>query len=161
MFIITHATLPVLLANGRELWLERKGREKKLTRKTLLLIALAGALADLLNPHITLKARLDSWSHSLLALVVFGLLLLLGISFKAGKAKYLFTWFFIAYALHLFCDALAGGICLMYPSRELYGAPYLVGGALWVAFDIACLLMLYAQSWYRRFRLIRDSGRPF
>jgi hypothetical protein len=62
MDTVTHALLPVIittvaLRDTRPDWLCGRGG--------LIVIGIAGALPDLLSPHLSIESRLNSWSHGL------------------------------------------------------------------------------------------------
>jgi hypothetical protein len=65
MIIGTHACAPALIALANDALRLRRGRVRLFAKKHLIAIGLAGALPDLLNPHLALSARYSSWSHTL------------------------------------------------------------------------------------------------
>ncbi|MBX3740670.1 MAG: metal-dependent hydrolase [Akkermansiaceae bacterium] len=110
MDTLTHALAPVILV-------------KICTRRTedagwrvLLPIAGAGALPDLLNPHLSLEARVASWSHGLPCWALVTMIFLLGSMlmsrhFRPRTAVACSA----AYLFHLVCDAISGGINWLSP----------------------------------------------
>lgn len=140
MNTITHALLPVL---GIHLYRKLKYKEA-LSLRYYLLIALAGAAPDILNPHFTLEARLSSWSHSLFGLIIFVVFVLILSQLKSTKLSNRCGGVLIAaYILHLFCDAVAGGIAFLYPLRSAVTGDYYVSALWWIPLDVVCLLTAY------------------
>ena len=70
MNTVTHALAPVLLASFAA------KKSVGFVRKEIIMIGIAGALPDLLNPHLSLEARMHSWSHGLPFWLFLSLLLL-------------------------------------------------------------------------------------
>lgn len=139
MNTVTHALLPVIatrLSVGKATWLGRWG---------LAFIGLAGALPDLLSPHLSLAARMSSWSHGLPFWSALTVGLILGSLFSRGRfTTRLALACSAAYLLHLFCDAISGGINWGYPVADRIWGAYWVDPILWVPLDILCLLVGYA-----------------
>lgn len=138
MNVVTHALLPALLAAPL---LPRTPVAEH--RRFVGAIAVAGALPDLLHPHLSLAARYASWSHSVFALGGFALLLALAAG--AGVRRWLparaLLLAFAAYALHLATDALSGGIAWLYPlARETIGFR-LIRYAWWFPIDAALVVV--------------------
>lgn len=138
MNIFTHALAPVIatrLLVPRAEWAGRAG---------LLAIAFAGALPDLLSPHITLEQRMTSWSHGLPAWAGFSCLLACAAFFSKGRISVPLAGFMSgAYLLHMFCDAVAGGINWLQPFGNLAWGEYWVGPLWWIPLDIGCVLTCY------------------
>lgn len=136
MNVVTHALLPALLA--APLLRRPAGPDFRLRAGA---IALAGALPDLLHPHLSLAARYASWSHSVFALGGFALLLAVG--YFGGVRRWLpagaLGLALAAYALHLASDAVSGGIAWLFPvSRATIGVR-LVPYAWWFPVDITLM----------------------
>ena len=139
MNTVTHALLPVIvtrLVAKKAAWLGRWG---------LAFIGVAGALPDLLSPHLSLAARMSSWSHGL----PFWSALTAGLILGSLLSRSRFTTRLAlacsaAYLLHLFCDAISGGINWAYPVADRIWGAYWVDPLLWVPLDILCLLACYA-----------------
>jgi hypothetical protein len=144
MLLGTHILLPIIPLAWRRYKLSQ---EKKTGHKLreISVVGLFGALPDLLNPHLSLEARLSSWSHGLPFVGILTGLLLLGCIPKASpltiiRAAYLL----FAYGLHLFCDAISGGIAWLYPfSGKVIGAAYIKPGLLWFAADFFLVIAAY------------------
>ncbi len=127
--IITH------LCFGRAGWIRRYG---------LLAIGLAGALPDALNPHLSLEARMTSWSHGLPFWGVLTTVVLL-VSFLS---KQRISWklscvLSLAYLFHIFCDAISGGVNFLYPVKDFNWGEYWVDPLYWIPLDIGCILTCY------------------
>jgi LexA-binding, inner membrane-associated putative hydrolase len=144
MNVLTHALLPALLAapllprtTPRELYVSGG------------IVALAGALPDLLTPHLSLAARYASWSHTVFAWAGFNVLLI-GFSIALRRRVTPRVWLFasLAYALHLFGDALSGGIAWFYPvSKEIVGRS-LILYRYWILIDVVLLAAAIIVFWW-------------
>ena len=136
---ITHAILPLALGYK---WIPASLYRPSIPVSSL--IALSGALPDLLDPHITLEARYNSWSHTVLALGLFGVAVSGVCLYPKFKPFYQVGVLCIfAYALHIFCDLISGGGRPLLPfSRAIYGRDFWPSWA-WGASDIILLLYLY------------------
>jgi hypothetical protein len=153
MFVITHALSPVIaVAAADAVVLEATGN--RLFRRTqYVAIAISGALPDILNPHITLAARFASWSHTVLALVVF-IPVAIFIARRINREQFILSGILMAaaYAFHLFCDAISGGIAWIYP----FDPKAIVGSALvpfkyWLILDAVCFTLVGTLTlWLRR-----------
>lgn len=138
MDTITHALMPVIavhsLFRGAK-WLGRFG---------LPAIGLAGALPDILTPHLSLESRMASWSHGLpfwlafTACVVFSTWVS-----KERMSLKLACAISAAYLLHLACDAISGGINWLYPAGDYIRGGYWVSPLLWIPLDVVCVLWCY------------------
>ncbi len=146
MNTITHALLPVIAAGVYErAYLGENERRGSLSNRDILLIGVAGAAADLLDPHLSLAHRYTSWTHTMITWAGFALILA-GLHAWRGNllSRQLMAWLSGAYLLHLFCDAIAGGIAWLYPvvPNAIIGA-YFVPPILWIPSDILCVLATY------------------
>ena len=141
MDTVTHALLPVIvtavaLRDSRPEWLCKRGG--------LIVIGIAGALPDLLSPHLSIDSRLTSWSHGLpFWFLLSSLLLLLCLVIRNRWNWRLALASSAAYGLHLFCDAISGGINLLHPYRTLIWGDYWVPPMYWIPLDIVCVLTCY------------------
>ena len=138
MNTVTHALAPVLLAHAclRGRW--------RLSGKQLVAVAVCGALPDLINPHLTLASRMASWSHGLPAWVVLTVVLLvLSLLWKDRVPRRLALVGSLAYLLHLFCDAIAGGINWMSPVGDYFWGEYWFPVILWTPTDVVLVLACY------------------
>jgi hypothetical protein len=141
MFVFTHALLPVVLGAPLLPRTSRRGFQIATA-----VVALSGAMPDLLTPHLSLAARYASWSHSVFAWAAFSTLLLL-----AGR-----RWLplrvcglaALAYGLHLAGDAVAGGIAWAYPISHDVIARRWIPYRFWLPLDVVMLavtVLVYAQ----------------
>lgn len=137
MNTVTHVLAPVLLFSTVELI-----RKRPLDWRIVILVGLFGGAADLLDPHLALQARFTSWTHCIAGFGVLLFLPLVACFFKRLKWKHFF-WFSFAYALHLFCDAIAGGICLWRPFNDLVVGKYYSMPAHWWYYDGVCVLLIF------------------
>ena len=147
MTTVTHALAPIILV--------KLCRHKKdtLSKFDYLWIAIAGGLADVINPHIYLIDRLTSWSHGLPFWVGFTLLLVI-VSLSMRKKFKLQTALLcsLAYLLHLFCDGISGGINLLYPIKDYFWGMTLVSFKYWIPLDIINLMLVYYLFRWRKLR---------
>jgi membrane-bound metal-dependent hydrolase YbcI (DUF457 family) len=144
MDTITHALAPVLitrLALGKPVWMPRYG---------LVAIGIAGAMPDLINPHLSLAARMTSLSHGLPFWGGLTVVLLVGSLVKRKTLPVrLALLLSAAYLFHMSCDAISGGINWMYPVRSFVWGDYYVDPVWWIPLDVVCVLMAYVM-----FRLV-------
>jgi hypothetical protein len=105
---------------------------------------MAGALPDLLTPHMTLESRMISWSHGVPFWAAFTTtLFLISLLSKQRVSNRLAGIMSLSYLLHLVCDAVSGGINVLYPVKNLVWGAYWVSPMLWIPLDILCLLTCY------------------
>ncbi len=156
MNVITHALLPALLATPvlRKTWPGVFYREAGI-------VALGGGLPDILHPHLSLAARYASWTHTVFALAGFGLLLLAATLWRPERLpRRLALLAFAALALHLFGDAVSGGIAFFRPLAGTIVAahPRWISHHAWPWLDAACILasLALAAVLARRF----DQAQP-
>jgi len=145
MDITTHALIPVLAAAVFDGWPREKGKRRGLfSAKQLVLIGLFGAGPDLLNPHISLEARYASWSHSLLFWGALTLgLLVCSLAKRKACPVYLGLWFSGAYLLHILCDAISGGVVLLFTVSPVVTGRFWVHPVWWIPLDVMFLLAAY------------------
>ena len=123
---ITHSILPILL------W-KRKQPLGTTPLYILGLVAIAGNAPDILQPHLLLEARLSSWSHTLLAYLVFQSLVLV---IQRKNAWILGS----AYLMHLGVDWVTGGVPLLYPLAT--PTPLTVPVAIRAAIEVGMVLAI-------------------
>lgn len=151
MTTVTHVLAPILVVRVIHLLSER---HKHLNGWDYLWIGIAGGLADIINPHYYLSDRLTSWSHGLPFWLLFSLVILLiaVIAQRSNKFKFLTVavafYCSFAYLLHLFVDALSGGINLFYPLFNYNWGYYLIPFPLWIPADILNLALVYIAFKY-------------
>jgi hypothetical protein len=140
MDTVTHALLPVIctgLVAGNAKWLGRWG---------LVGIGIAGALPDLLTPHLSLEARMTSWSHGIPCWLAFSsVLIICSIFIRRGFSTRLALFQSGAYLLHMACDAISGGVNFLYPFGNWTWGDYWVDPIWWVPLDIICVLTCYVM----------------
>ncbi len=153
MFIITHALSPVIVAAVADALARETSGTRLFRRPQYVAFAASGALPDLLSPHITLAERFASWSHTAWALALFvPVALLVARRMNGDRFVLLGLLMAAAYALHLFCDAISGGLAWLYPfdPDAIVGAA-LVPYPLWIYLDLACVLVAGGLAlWLRR-----------
>jgi len=163
MYIVTHTMLPVALAALADATgLEITGR-RSLRAAHLTAIGAAGALPDVLNPHLSLAARLSSWSHTVWFLPIAAVAFIFIARWIDREQWKLLTAAMIgAMALHLFCDAIAGGIAWLYPFSDDRLGTYLVHWDYWIWIDVACAISsVVLLIWLRRREMRKlEAGRP-
>lgn len=138
MDTITHALLPVIcvkLAFKTKAWLGRWDYFK---------IGLAGALPDILNPHLSLEARMAGWSHGLPCWFALTMLIIIYSLLSRGKLSVrLAACMSGAYLLHIACDAISGGVNLLHPLGDFPWGKYWVFPSWWIPLDIICMMLCY------------------
>lgn len=125
---------------------------------TLPVVALFGVLPDLCSPHVSLEDRYESWSHTVLFLVIL-LPICAGMTcwFPKGTRLRVAVAAWIAATLHLAADAVSGGIPWLMPWSEKPVGDYHIPPDDWLFFD-AGLIALALVGWGLRHRL---EGRAF
>ncbi len=160
MFVVTHALSPVVLAGAVDAYRLEVTGERWLRRRQYVGIAVAGALPDLLWPHLSLAARYSSPTHTVWFLGVVAVVAALwGGRFVDGRRPGLAaTLMTLACGWHLFCDAIANGICWGYPfSRDVIGVK-LVPYRWWLGLDFICLVVTASLAAWLRWRDARIRG---
>jgi membrane-bound metal-dependent hydrolase YbcI (DUF457 family) len=141
MRVVTHFTLPIILAGFLNLWSLFKNRKLLIKIHFLLLIGICGALPDILSPHLSLQARYSSWSHNLwfiIASVFLGFIILRRLPDRFHPVVYLGC---LGIILHILCDMISGGINWFNPYGEPVGK-YYVHWRLWRILDWATVSTL-------------------
>lgn len=138
MNTVTHALAPVIIAHVAF------SRSKRFRAWDLVAIGVAGALPDLLTPHMTLESRMISWSHGLPFWTAFaGMLFVISLLSKQRISIRIAGIMSLSYLFHLVCDAVSGGINVLYPVKDLIWGAYWVSPEFWIPLDIICLLTCY------------------
>lgn len=137
MNVITHALLPVVaIKAARPSW--------NLARIQWIAIGMAGALPDLLNPHLTLDQRMQSWSHGLPFFGLWSAAVLTACLLSRGRlSPALASMLCGAYLLHLACDSISGGINWLHPLGSFVWGEFWVHPLWWIPLDVACFLAAY------------------
>ena len=151
MNTVTHALMPVGLS---KLGLGEAWRPK---RWEWLALAVAGAAPDLINPHIYLEDRMTSLSHGVPAWLAFSMALVVGTYVTELRLKRrLAVLMSFAYLLHIICDAISGGVNLLYPYGDLIWGDYWIGLVWWIPIDTVLLLTCY---YHFRFKGLREKAK--
>ncbi len=160
MNIVTHALAPVIFAHVA------LSRSKSLGRWSLVAIGVAGALPDLLTPHMTLESRMTSWSHGLPCWATLTVVLFVISLMSKQRLTIRLSWILsFSYLFHLFCDAVSGGINVLYPVKNFIWGAYWVSPLLWIPLDIICVLTFYylfrfRALWARRREALGRLNHP-
>jgi len=150
----THISLPVIVAGAHNLRAFAKRNEFPLERKHFALIALCAVLPDVLSPHIGIAARQASWTHSAWV-ALGGLAACLLAAWKAPRGWRTALWFsLLALSLHIFCDAISGGVTLFIPFGDVVG-DYYVSPEYWLPLDLVTMIAAYLIWWRCRQQLKR------
>lgn len=146
MNTVTHALLPVIAAGLYERSYALKNRHRGvLSPKVIALIGIFGAAPDLLNPHLSMAARLTSWSHGLFFWSLLTMALVLYGGLRRLKRPYwsIVPWLSVAYLLHMVCDAISGGISWAYPfGNQIVGGRFF-SHIWWTPLDLVCGVTAY------------------
>ena len=141
MNTVTHALLPIVAICAYQ---RLKPKTVPFKNWQLFFVGVLGAAPDLLNPHLSLQSRHQSWSHGVtawLALTVLLTLLIYIIPKRVTiKASIMMS---LAYLLHMLCDTVSGGIGWLQPfSDDIIGAFY-VSPFFWIPMDIVLIFAIY------------------
>jgi len=138
MNVITHALLPVAAKQVTEL------RRKELPAyrsqwRGWAVVGLAGILPDLLNPHISLGGRCNSFSHGW----VFTLAVVLTcVAYRLWRWREpsgrLALWCAAAYVLHVAGDIVSGGLDFLGNGRAI--GDWWIAPEMWPVLDLATVL---------------------
>jgi CubicO group peptidase (beta-lactamase class C family) len=116
MIIGTHACAPVLAALTIDVLRLCKGWKQLFPKKHLIAIGLAGALPDLLNPHLALSARYSSWTHTLwFILAIYPLFGIICRTWFRPRWIFLSHCMWLAIVAHVVTDSISGGTRPLYP----------------------------------------------
>lgn len=142
---ITHALLPAVLASP--FFARNRAREYY---GSAAVVALAGVLPDVVNPHISLAARFGSWSHNVFAFAGFVTILLALLLLKLPKAisPRLFLLMSLAYATHLILDGISGGVACLYPASRLVYGIRLIRWESWLLVDAFVVFLCCIAFWW-------------
>lgn len=150
---VSHALLPVFF--GRR-WIPRNDGVPSL--RITAVVALCGALPDVLSPHLSLDARHAAASHTLWAWTLFsGLIFVLHKTMPPAFPRPVAVLCSLAYMGHILCDLITGGVALLYPfSTSVQGKNHLPYW-LWIACDGSLILYVYlAYRWLPLRKRIRE-----
>ncbi|ACB75143.1 metal-dependent hydrolase [Opitutus terrae] len=148
MNVLSHALLPALAA--APLLPRRTPREFYAAAG---IVALAGALPDVLHPHLSLAARYASWSHTVFAFTGGTMVFVLLAMFARRRLPLIALLLApVAYASHLGLDGLSGGVAWLYPlSREVL-SHRLIRYPYWFPIDVVLAATASATVLWMRWR---------
>lgn len=144
MLIGTHTLLPVCLGLAVENLSLAKGKGHVFPEWALPVIGLFGALPDLCTPHISLEARMASWSHTVWFMA--GLIPVCAMVcsfFPKGYRWRVAVALWLASLLHLFADAIAGGIAWLQPWRPDVIGDYYIHSDYWLWWDMGFVFLTW------------------
>lgn len=152
---VSHALLPVFFGQR---WIPHS--ERIPAPRVVALVALCGALPDILSPHLSLDARHEAPSHTIWALLAFALLVVMLTWWRPRLFTPAISGLCIAaYAGHIACDAITGGVAFFFPFGGVQGRNYLPYW-LWITSDGLLLLHLYlVYRWLPLRRKIKAGQR--
>jgi hypothetical protein len=132
----THACIPALAAMLVDSIRVQKGRERLFPGKFLIAIGVAGALPDFLNPHISLAARLSSWTHTLwFILAIYPVYGVVSRIWYRKRWLLLTHWLWLATMAHLVIDTLSNGTRPLFPFGPVISYRVIPRGLFWSISD--------------------------
>jgi len=141
---ITHALLPAILSSPL---LPRTGLRDYYRAAGV--IAIAGIVPDIVDPHVSLAARYSSWSHTILACVGFAVLMfVLALVFPRRLSLRLAFLAGFAYSLHVLVDGLSGGVPAWLPFSDEIFRVRLIRWHYWLQFDAAFVFLGCVVFWW-------------
>ena len=129
------------------------GSGRLFSNREMMYIALCGGLPDILSPHIRLAARMSSLTHTLWFPVA--AVAVLGMLWFAFPSRFRFRCALVcgtAIALHLFADAVSGGIALFFPLDTGCIGHYYIPPVMWLTLDMAVLTLTLAVLFFSSLR---------
>ncbi|MFT4548022.1 MAG: hypothetical protein ACI8XO_000903 [Verrucomicrobiales bacterium] len=142
----THALIPVIVygvMRQKELCYGTRG-EKIAVWRTAVLTGFVGAMPDMMDPHVTLEERLNSWSHSLVAWFGFSVLFgVISLALKRWVSPVLAAGLSATYFSHIVGDAIAGGVGWSYPFGHHVIGDYYIIPEWWIPADFVCFAVAY------------------
>jgi membrane-bound metal-dependent hydrolase YbcI (DUF457 family) len=152
---VTHALLPLFLGHR---WLPKR-TDGSPSWAASGAVAFAGVLPDVLYPHLGLDERHAAFSHSLVAWSIFvGLLGLAATHRRLRPHREVLVLCGAAYAAHIVCDLITGGVPLLSPIESLIWGGTWLPFRIWFVFD--GVLLAYVYLVYRWLPLRRRITRP-
>lgn len=154
MFVGTHFSAPVILAGSVNLFRLFRGRQRIFSNCALFAIGVCGVLPDLLSPHLRLNARLTSWTHTVWFATACFSVIAWHVSRNPGGLSPSFGGMCgLAVVLHLFGDAISGGIAPLYPLSPMRVGNHLVFYREWFQLDLfmgSLLFALLIAQWFAK-----------
>lgn len=146
MLIGTHTLLPVCLCLAVENTALARGKGHAFPSWTLPVVGLFGALPDLCTPHVSLEERFSSWSHTLwFLLAITPVCAMTAVSFPKGEIprRRIAAACWLAVAIHLASDAVAGGIAWLHPWRADVVGRYFIPASQWFWWEAVFVLLTW------------------
>jgi hypothetical protein len=138
MNIIAHSLLPVVIKQFCE-FKNFSGLEYRNQVKGWIAIGIAGSLPDMIDPHLTIGARYDSYSHTWLFVSAFVLVCIITFFFARRKwYNRVSLWCALAYLLHVAGDIASGGIDFLHTGNVIGG--WWITPELWPVLDLLLLV---------------------
>ena len=163
MNIATHACAPVAAALAIDAVRLHSGRDRLFSRGRLIAIGCAGALPDLLNPHLALSARYSSWTHTLwFVLAAYPVYAIICRTWFRQRWILLTNCLWLATVAHLATDTVSNGTRPLYPWGPVIAWRLVRGGFIhWLRFDLAFILATVVLAlWTRRLERRQVSSTP-
>ncbi len=136
----THACAPALAALLVDSIRVQKGRERLFRGKYLIAIGVAGALPDLLNPHLSLAARLSSWTHTLwFILAIYPVYAIISRIWYRRRWLLLTHWLWLSTIAHLAVDTISNGTRPLYPYGPVIGCRLIPCCLFWKLSDLVLI----------------------
>lgn len=150
MLIITHFSVPFYSYFITSRCLNNSSDQNSVLLNSTI-VGIVGLLPDLLNVHVTLSARHNSFSHTIwLPILIFFVYSIPCVIKETLPRRFIF-WFPFAVLLHLFLDIVSGGVRFFYPSPSIIGK-YLIPPHMWVLLDVffLSLIVVTYKSCYKK-----------
>ncbi|MBN1766339.1 MAG: metal-dependent hydrolase [Sedimentisphaerales bacterium] len=158
MYMFAHLSFPVISYEIYARNTRRDAQRPGMHVLILALVGLAGLLPDILNVHVYLHERMNSYSHSLWPVpVVFLAAIMLVLVFKKLPRVLLFFLPY-AYLSHLFLDCISGGIKPFYPLGPIIG-DYYIPSSSWRSIDCVFIVVLFIIFGPYVYRLVTTIGK--
>jgi len=149
MYIGTHACLPLAIVSVIDIVRIQYRKDRLLNNIQYSLLALGGVLPDFLWPHFNMHQRLTSWTHTFWFLVIFFPVVYVLSKWLIKKNVLKFTIiFWMAALLHIFADAISGGVSFFYPFGKVMGS-YVISHHSWITYDIILICLTVSLIFLR------------
>ena len=142
------------------------GRDRLFANKHLVAIGIAGALPDLLYPHLSLKARYSSWTHTVwFLLAMYMVYTFICRKWFRGRWILLTNFLWLASVAHIAMDTISNGTRPMYPYGPVIKYRLVRGGFHnWIKFDLifvaAIVILAVLTKWLQTRRISSSSQVP-
>ena len=153
MNVVTHACVPVVIALAVDTVRLHTGRRRLFSKKHLIALGLAGALPDLLNPHLSLRARYSSWTHTLwFVLAICPVLVAICRKWFRQRWVLLACFLWLATVAHIATDTISNGTRPLYPFGPIVKYRMVRGGVYrWFRYDLAFLAATTALAFRTKY----------